>query len=159
MMMRRVIPRLRLRLNSKPYPRCVVKTFFSLLLMLVLFNSLPALAADHQLSGEDAAKMANILDRAGIRAIWDVTVGFQSAQNLHCSGENFVDQCEATFADCRPACSAVQIRSSDAQEFWSLLKKAGFQNQEGIGEDSGKTVIDANRIDCTLGADEVCTLH
>lgn len=134
---------------------------FFLLFSVVFLGSLSARAGDHDLHGVEAAKMAGILDSAGIHALWDVTIGFSSAQNLQCSGLNFVDGCEATPADFLPAAKSLPIRPGDTDEFWSLLKKAGFRDQPGQGEDSGKVVISASRIDCTLNTDEsqdVCTL-
>jgi hypothetical protein len=133
-----------------------VKTFISLFSMMMLVGSVSAFAGD--LHGADAAKMASILNAAGIGSIWDVTIGFVSAQNPNCSGENYVDTCAAAFADARPAANPSAIKANDTQEFWSLLKKAGVSNQTAH---DGKVTISASRIDCSLYSDETrddCTV-
>lgn len=130
--------------------------------MMIMFSgvlslaSFSASAADHVLNGSDAVDMARVLTSSGIGNISDVTLEFVSAQNLFCEGQDFVDQCQATFADAHPAANSSSIVPSSAQEFWSLLKKAGFEDRISQVADgtSGKTVISASRVDCELHSDD-----
>ena len=125
---------------------------FTFLFALIAVTGSSAFAADHVLNGVDADDMASILRASGMPDIRDVTIEFISAQNPECVGANYVDQCEATPADSRPAANPRAIVSESAGKFWSLLKKAGFENQISQISDgtAGKTVISASRIDCSL---------
>jgi hypothetical protein len=123
------------------------KFLFSL--VMIAMSSASAFAGEHVLNGADARSALQILEAAGIQA----NANSLEAFDVVCEGQNFEDRCLASRQGSDPATSRVEFSGAAASEFWSLLKRAGFQSfvSEISDGSAGETIIQGGNVNCSGG--------